>query len=100
MNLAFDLYLYLAIGTKHRMNPDLSLFYFSCGCIDLLVNGHQAVERLGRSVLKSEKLPDDILILSCEEDYDICVPFLEKGLESPLIPSYYRFYMISMYANT
>ncbi|KAL0434562.1 UNVERIFIED_CONTAM: hypothetical protein Slati_2790500 [Sesamum latifolium] len=38
-----------------------------------------AVDRLGRSVLKDEKLPDDLLILSCEEDYDICVPFLEKG---------------------
>ncbi|CAI9118694.1 OLC1v1020294C1 [Oldenlandia corymbosa var. corymbosa] len=38
-----------------------------------------AVERLGRSALKDEKLPDDILILSCEEDYGICVPFLEKG---------------------
>ncbi|KAL2534603.1 BRCT domain-containing protein [Abeliophyllum distichum] len=38
-----------------------------------------AIERLGRSALKDEKLPDDLLILSCEEDYDICVPFLEKG---------------------
>ncbi|KAL8026198.1 hypothetical protein ABFX02_14G012100 [Erythranthe guttata] len=38
-----------------------------------------AVERLGRSVLKDEKLPEDLLILSCEEDYDTCVPFLEKG---------------------
>ncbi|KAL2464096.1 uncharacterized protein Fot_52052 [Forsythia ovata] len=38
-----------------------------------------AIERLGRSVLKDEKLPDDLVILSCEEDYDICVPFLEKG---------------------
>ncbi|KAG8364360.1 hypothetical protein BUALT_Bualt19G0120700 [Buddleja alternifolia] len=38
-----------------------------------------AVERLGRSVLKDEKFPDDLLILSCEEDYDVCVPFLEKG---------------------
>ncbi|PIN14372.1 hypothetical protein CDL12_12997 [Handroanthus impetiginosus] len=38
-----------------------------------------AVERLGRSALKDERLPDDLLILSCEEDYDICVPFLEKG---------------------
>ncbi|KAL0393187.1 UNVERIFIED_CONTAM: hypothetical protein Sradi_2541500 [Sesamum radiatum] len=39
----------------------------------------QAVERLGRSVLKDERLRDDLLILSCEEDYNICVPFLEKG---------------------
>ncbi|XP_073300464.1 uncharacterized protein [Primulina huaijiensis] len=38
-----------------------------------------AVERLGRSALKDEKLPDDLLIISCEEDYDLCVAFLEKG---------------------
>lgn len=38
-----------------------------------------AVERLGRSAWKDERLPDDILVLSCEEDYEICVPFLEKG---------------------
>ncbi|XP_073302577.1 uncharacterized protein [Primulina huaijiensis] len=38
-----------------------------------------AVERLGRSALKDEKLPDDLLIISCEEDYDICIAFLEKG---------------------
>lgn len=38
-----------------------------------------AVERLGRSSLKDENFPDDLLVLSCEEDYDICVPFLEKG---------------------
>ncbi|KAJ4722267.1 BRCT domain-containing DNA repair protein, putative isoform 1 [Melia azedarach] len=39
----------------------------------------QALERLGRSGLKDDKVPDDLLILSCEEDYEICVPFLEKG---------------------
>lgn len=39
----------------------------------------QAVERVGRSLLKDGGLPDDLLILSCEEDYGICVPFLEKG---------------------
>lgn len=51
---------------------------------DILANLVKAVhgspiERLGRSAFKDEKLPDDILILSCEEDYDACVPFLEKG---------------------
>ncbi|XVE82030.1 hypothetical protein DITRI_Ditri15bG0114000 [Diplodiscus trichospermus] len=39
----------------------------------------QAVERIGRSVMKDDKVPDDMLVLSCEEDYPICVPFLEKG---------------------
>ncbi|RDX89195.1 PAX-interacting protein 1, partial [Mucuna pruriens] len=39
----------------------------------------QVVEKVGRSVLKGHKIPDDLLILSCEEDYASCVPFLEKG---------------------
>ncbi|KAK2646598.1 hypothetical protein Ddye_021793 [Dipteronia dyeriana] len=40
----------------------------------------QAIERMGRSALKDGKVPDDLLILSCEEDYEICEPFLEKGV--------------------
>ncbi|XP_048440332.1 uncharacterized protein LOC103958544 isoform X2 [Pyrus x bretschneideri] len=39
----------------------------------------QAIERIGRSVLEADKIPDDLLVLSCEEDYEICVPLLEKG---------------------
>ncbi|XP_024022613.1 uncharacterized protein LOC21406327 [Morus notabilis] len=39
----------------------------------------RAVETTGRSALKDGSLPNDLLILSCEEDYEICVPFLEKG---------------------
>ncbi|XP_022760472.1 uncharacterized protein LOC111306803 isoform X2 [Durio zibethinus] len=39
----------------------------------------QALKRIGRSALKDDKVPDDLLVLSCEEDYAICVPFLEKG---------------------
>ncbi|KAM7506437.1 hypothetical protein LguiA_016890 [Lonicera macranthoides] len=41
----------------------------------------QAVERLRRSGLKDSKIPDDLLVLSCEEDYEVCVPFLEEGAE-------------------
>ncbi|CAA0825001.1 BRCT domain-containing DNA repair protein [Striga hermonthica] len=57
---------------------------------DILANLVKAVhglviERVGRSVLKDEKLADDLLILSCNEDYDVCVPFLEKG--SPVYSS-------------
>ncbi|XP_065864397.1 uncharacterized protein [Euphorbia lathyris] len=36
----------------------------------------QAIEEVRISALK---IPDDLLILSCEEDEDICVPFLHKG---------------------
>nr|GME05171.1 uncharacterized protein LOC109174948 isoform X1 [Ipomoea batatas] len=37
------------------------------------------IERCGRSAMKDVTLADDILVLSCEDDYDLCVPFLEKG---------------------
>ncbi|KAL3634615.1 hypothetical protein CASFOL_021669 [Castilleja foliolosa] len=37
------------------------------------------IERVGRSIFNDKTLPDDLLVLSCEEDYDVCVPFLEKG---------------------
>ncbi|GMI69812.1 hypothetical protein HRI_000650500 [Hibiscus trionum] len=39
----------------------------------------QAIERICRSAMKDDKVPDDLLVLSCEEDHAICVPFLEKG---------------------
>ncbi|XP_043709612.1 uncharacterized protein LOC122658635 isoform X2 [Telopea speciosissima] len=39
----------------------------------------QAVERIGRSAVKDDKVPDNLLVLSSEEDYAICVPLLEKG---------------------
>ncbi|KAH0879960.1 hypothetical protein HID58_067354 [Brassica napus] len=41
----------------------------------------QPVERVGRSVLSDEKVPENLLVLSCEEDRDISVPFLERGAE-------------------
>ncbi|XP_058210195.1 uncharacterized protein LOC131322759 isoform X3 [Rhododendron vialii] len=39
----------------------------------------QVVERIGRSAFKDSEIPEEFLVLSCEEDYAICVPFLEKG---------------------
>ncbi|XP_059453984.1 uncharacterized protein LOC132184374 isoform X2 [Corylus avellana] len=45
----------------------------------------QVLERTGRSTLKDDKIPEDLLVLSCEEDYDVCVPFLEKVYSSELL---------------
>lgn len=42
-------------------------------------NKWQPVERVGRSVLSDEKVPENLLVLSCEEDRDISIPFLERG---------------------
>ncbi|KAL1197454.1 hypothetical protein V5N11_012034 [Cardamine amara subsp. amara] len=39
------------------------------------------VERLGRSALNEDKVPENLLVLSCEEDRNICIPFLERGAE-------------------
>ncbi|KAJ0975641.1 hypothetical protein J5N97_017606 [Dioscorea zingiberensis] len=38
-----------------------------------------SIERIGRNTMKNGKLPEDLLVLSCEEDYAICIPLLEKG---------------------
>lgn len=33
--------------------------------------------------MKGDKVPDDLLVISCEEDYSLCTPLLEKG-KAPL----------------
>ncbi|CAL9130945.1 unnamed protein product, partial [Musa textilis] len=55
-----------------KPNGDLvsSLVKASCG---------QTIKRIGRSEMKQDKVPDDLLVISCEEDYNICIPLLEKG---------------------
>nr|XP_023891965.1 uncharacterized protein LOC112003972 [Quercus suber] len=40
----------------------------------------QPVERSQVFPAKNEKILDDLLILSCEEDHAICMPFLQKGV--------------------
>jgi len=58
-------------------------FIFMCQIVYRMLiscqNAFQAVERTGRSTLKGDKIPEDLLVLSCEEDYALCVPYLEKG---------------------
>ena len=39
----------------------------------------QPLERLGRSIMKKKEVPNDLLVISCEEDYETCTPLLEKG---------------------
>ncbi|KAF5203187.1 Pax-interacting protein, partial [Thalictrum thalictroides] len=38
----------------------------------------QVVKRFGRSAMKGDKVAEDFLVLSCEEDYATCVPLLLK----------------------
>uniref|UniRef100_A0A7C9EBX4 BRCT domain-containing protein n=1 Tax=Opuntia streptacantha TaxID=393608 RepID=A0A7C9EBX4_OPUST len=40
----------------------------------------QAIERLCRSMSDNSRLPDDLLVLSCDEDLQECLPLLEKGI--------------------
>ncbi|KAM0855566.1 hypothetical protein ACQ4PT_049684 [Festuca glaucescens] len=40
----------------------------------------QPLERIGRSINKEREAPDDLLVISCEEDYETCVALLEKGV--------------------
>lgn len=66
------------------LQADLSIICFylidDFSCLSRRVrNVFQAVERLCRSAMKEEVIPDNLLVLSCEEDHEVCIPFLEKG---------------------
>ncbi|GAB2293324.1 hypothetical protein Dimus_027526 [Dionaea muscipula] len=38
------------------------------------------IQKLSRSLLKDDKLLGELLVLSCEDDYRICLPLMEKGV--------------------
>ncbi|KAG0482889.1 hypothetical protein HPP92_010973 [Vanilla planifolia] len=57
---------------KIKPNQDLI-----CGLVK--ATHGQPLKRLLRSILKGDRLPDDLLILSCEEDLSVCIPLLGKG---------------------
>uniref|UniRef100_A0A0E0KYF8 BRCT domain-containing protein n=1 Tax=Oryza punctata TaxID=4537 RepID=A0A0E0KYF8_ORYPU len=42
----------------------------------VLASSGQPLERIGRSMTK--KVPDDLLVISCEEDYETCSPLLKR----------------------
>ncbi|XP_028052319.1 uncharacterized protein LOC114256837 [Camellia sinensis] len=39
----------------------------------------RVVDIIQKPAMKKETITDDLLILSCEQDYAVCTPFLEKG---------------------
>ncbi|AQK42120.1 BRCT domain-containing DNA repair protein [Zea mays] len=39
----------------------------------------QPLERVGRSIMNEKEVAPDLLVISCEEDYQTCAPLLEKG---------------------
>ncbi|XP_044964384.1 mediator of DNA damage checkpoint protein 1 isoform X1 [Hordeum vulgare subsp. vulgare] len=41
----------------------------------------QPLERMGRSIRKEKEAADDLLVISCEEDYQTCAPLVEKGID-------------------
>lgn len=50
----------------------------------------QPVEKVQISDLKVKRIPDDLFILSCKDDQAICLPFLEKGVDSIIHLSFYK----------
>ncbi|EEC78511.1 hypothetical protein OsI_18446 [Oryza sativa Indica Group] len=43
----------------------------------VLASSGQPLERIGRSITK--EVPDDLLVISCEDDYETCSPLLKRG---------------------
>ncbi|XP_020086139.1 uncharacterized protein LOC109708731 [Ananas comosus] len=40
------------------------------------------LDRMGRSAMKDQKVSEDFFIISCEEDYKICLPLVKKGVKA------------------
>lgn len=55
--------------------------------IELLMihNVPQPIEKIQMSAAKDKENFKDVLILSCEEDRAVCLPFLEQGTSIPFI---------------
>ncbi|KAI9128918.1 hypothetical protein K1719_000401 [Acacia pycnantha] len=68
----------LLVGRRVLITPNTKPSKETISHLVKAVQG-QAIERIGRSLVKDDKTQDDLLILSCEDDYALCVPFLEKG---------------------
>ncbi|KAG8389420.1 hypothetical protein BUALT_Bualt02G0227500 [Buddleja alternifolia] len=60
------------------ITPSVKPSVDAISCLVKSVHG-QTVQNILSVKRKNKAIPDDLLILSCEEDYKICVPFLEKG---------------------
>ncbi|XP_029120756.2 uncharacterized protein [Elaeis guineensis] len=39
----------------------------------------QPLEQIESHEMKENKVQDDLIVISCEEDYEICIPFLKQG---------------------
>ncbi|XP_072961526.1 uncharacterized protein [Typha angustifolia] len=60
-----------------KAKPDRELL------ISLVKAAHgQPLERNSRAAMTAEIAQDNIFIISCEEDYEICLPLLKKGIEA------------------
>ncbi|KAL5995354.1 hypothetical protein ACLOJK_025412 [Asimina triloba] len=64
------------VFTTHNVKPDKKVI----ASLVKAIHG-QTIERVGRSSMKDNKIADDLLVISCEEDYSICEPLLERGAE-------------------
>lgn len=74
-----DWYSFLAFLCFHVDKSRNGLHNFFSPKLIHTENKLQPVERIGRSALSEDKIPEIFLVLSCEDDRDITIPFIERG---------------------
>ncbi|KAL9274915.1 PAX-interacting protein 1-like protein [Drosera capensis] len=84
--IGFSMPLTLARASQYPLLKDKRVFITPSAkpgveIISSLVRAVQgrALEKISRSLLRDDKLPDDLLVLSCDDDYELCLPLMEKG---------------------
>eukprot|EP00268_Persea_americana_P010480 TRINITY_DN1425_c0_g4_i3.p1 TRINITY_DN1425_c0_g4~~TRINITY_DN1425_c0_g4_i3.p1 ORF type:complete len:1171 (-),score=279.71 TRINITY_DN1425_c0_g4_i3:193-3705(-) len=63
------------VFTTHNVKPDRELI------VNLVKAAHGQVLEKTEESLVDGKVPSNLLVISCEEDYALCAPLLEKGAE-------------------
>ncbi|XAR58489.1 hypothetical protein NMG60_11013897 [Bertholletia excelsa] len=85
-DIGFNMPVSLAHARQHPLlknrrvfiSPNIKPSKELISCLINAVQG-QAVDRIEDTAMKNGLVTDDLLILSCEEDYAQCAPFLQKG---------------------
>ncbi|KAL9270881.1 PAX-interacting protein 1-like protein [Drosera capensis] len=84
--IGFSMPLILARASQYPLLKDKRVFITPStkpgveiiSCLVRAVQG-QAIEKISRSLLRDDKLLNDLLVLSCDDDYELCLPLIEKG---------------------
>ncbi|KAL9662679.1 hypothetical protein QQ045_027512 [Rhodiola kirilowii] len=80
--IGFTLSASLAKAARHPLLKDCKVFITTNikPDKDMLISLVKMVQCEVVEITKNYEIPENVIVLSCQEDYSLCMPFLEKGI--------------------